>query len=76
MISDLQAFEFKKDCITMLASTVAKVQERSPLKYSLARKLVCLDPQKMVSTAEEAVKMFSSCATKADSFRVENIKPG
>ena len=30
-ISDLQAFEFKKDCITMLASTVAKIQERSPL---------------------------------------------
>ena len=26
-ISDLQTFEFKKDCITMLASTVAKIQE-------------------------------------------------
>ena len=59
-ISDLQAFEFKKDCNTMLASTVAKIQERSPLKYSLARKLVCLDPQKMVATPEEAVKMFQA----------------
>ena len=59
-ISDLQAFEFKKDCITMLASTVAKIQERSPLKYSLARKMVWLDPRKMVSTPEEAVKMFQA----------------
>ena len=63
-ISDLQAFEFKKDCITMLASTVAKIQERSPLKYSLARKLVCLDPWKMVSTPEEAVKMFQAVLQK------------
>ena len=63
-ISDMQAFEFKKDCITMLASTVAKTQERSPLKYSLARKLVCLDPRKMVSTPEEAVKMFQAVLQK------------
>ena len=63
-ISDLQALEFKKDCITMLASTVAKIQERSPLKHSLARKLVCLDPQKMVSTPEEAVKMFQAVLQK------------
>ena len=63
-ISDLQAFELKKDCITMLASTVAKIQERSPLKYSLARKLVCLDAQKMVSTPEEAVKMFQAVLQK------------
>ena len=63
-ISDLQAFEFKKDCITMLASTVAKIQERSPLKYSLARNLVCLDPWKMVSTLEEDVKMFQAVLQK------------
>ena len=48
----------------MLASTVAKIQERSPLKYSLARKLVCLDLQKMVSTPEEAVKMFQAMLQK------------
>ena len=48
----------------MLASTVAKIQERSPLKYSLARKLVCLDPRKMVSTPEEAVKMFQAVLQK------------
>ena len=48
----------------MLASTVAKIQERSPLKYSLARKLVCLDAWKMVSTPEESVKMFPAVPQK------------
>ena len=48
----------------MLASTVTKIQEKSLLKYSLARKLVCLDPQKMVSTPEEAVKMFQAVLQK------------
>lgn len=57
-ISDLQVFEFKKECIAMLETTVSKIQERSPLKYSLARKLVCLDPRTMVSSPEEAAKMF------------------
>ena len=47
----------------MLASTVAKIQKRSPLKYSLAGKLVCLDPSKMVSTPEEAV-MFQAVLQK------------
>ena len=60
----------------MLASTVAKIQETSPLKYSLARKLVCLDPWKMVVYTRRGCEDVSSCATKAGSFRVENIKPG
>ena len=60
----------------MLASTVAKIQERSPLKYSLARKLVCLDSSDDGVYTRRGCEDVSSCATKADSFRVENIKPG
>ena len=37
-----QVFEFQKECCTMLASIVAKIQERSPLKYNFARKLINL----------------------------------
>ena len=51
----------------MLASTVAKIQERSPLKYSLARKLVSLDPQKMVSTPEELWSTLQFLLTLSDS---------
>ena len=42
----------------MLATTVAKIQERSPLKYNFARKLGSLDPRVMVSNPDQAVKMF------------------
>ena len=42
----------------MLATTVAKIQERSPLMYNFARKLASLDPRVMVSNPDQAIKMF------------------
>ena len=57
-ISQLQVLEFRKECKSMLATTVAKIQERSPLKYNFARKLASLDPRVMVSNPDQAVKMF------------------
>ena len=42
----------------MLATTVAKIQEKSPLKYNFARKLASLDPRVMVSNPDQAIKMF------------------
>ena len=44
-LSQGQVFEFKKEYCTMLAAIVTKIQERSPLKYSFARKLISLDPR-------------------------------
>ena len=42
----------------MQQTTVSEKQERSPLKYSLARKLVSMDPRFMVSNPDNATKMF------------------
>ena len=42
----------------MLATTVAKIQEKSPLKYNFARKLASLDPRVMVSNPDQTIKMF------------------
>ena len=42
----------------MLATTVAKIQERSPLKYNFARKLASLVPMVMVSNPDQAIKVF------------------
>ena len=42
-LSQLQMYEFKKECCAMLATIVIKIQERSPLKYSFASKLASLD---------------------------------
>ena len=57
-MSQLQVLEFRKECESMLATTVAKIQERSPLKYNFARKLGSLDPRVMMSNPDQAVKMF------------------
>ena len=57
-ISQVQVLEFRKECESMLATTVAKIQERSPLKYIFARKLSSLDPRVMVSNPDQAIKMF------------------
>ena len=55
-ISELQIFKFRMECCTMLATIVAKIQERSPLKHLLARKLASLDPT--VLHPAEGTKMF------------------
>ena len=60
-ISQLQVLEFKKECESMLATTVAKIQERSPLKYNFARKLASLDPRVMVSNPDQAIKCSRRC---------------
>ena len=60
-ISQLQVSEFRKECESMLATTVAKIQERSPLKYNFARKLASLDPMVMVSNPDQAIKMSRRC---------------
>ena len=44
--------------MSLLATTVAKIQERSPLKYNFTRKLASLDPRVMVSNPDQAIKMF------------------
>ena len=63
-ISQLQVLEFRKECESMLVTTVTKVQERSPLKYNLARKLSSLDPRVMVSNPEKATKMLQQVLQK------------
>ena len=57
-MSDLQVLEFRKECQAMLVGTITKIQERSPLKFSLARKLISVDPRLIASNPESAIKMF------------------
>ena len=48
----------------MLASIVAKIQERSPLKYNFARKLISLDPRLIATEPDRAIEMFREVLTK------------
>ena len=63
-VSDLQALELRKECASMLAATVTKIKERSPVKYHFARRLVSLDPRKMIAKPEDAAKMFKLVLAK------------
>ena len=58
-VSQLQVLEFRKECEVMLQTTVSKMQERSPLKYNLAKKLVSMYPRLMVSNPDNATKCFN-----------------
>ncbi|XP_041347559.1 uncharacterized protein LOC121367447 [Gigantopelta aegis] len=53
-ISGLQAFEFRDQCKKLLVKLVEKVNERSPLKYSIARNLSRLDPRLIVKQGESS----------------------
>ena len=63
-VSKRQVVEFRKDCCTMLAAIVNKIQERSPLQYSFARKLMSLDPRLIAAEPDKVVKMFRELLTK------------
>ena len=62
-LSQLQMYEFMKECCAMLATIVTKIQERSPLKSNFTRKLVSLDPRLIVAEPDTAVKMFKQVLT-------------
>ena len=53
----------------MLATTVAKIQERSPLKYNFARKLASLVPRVMVSNPDQAIKVFQEVLQRLSETR-------
>ena len=63
-LSQQQVLEFKKEFCAMLTAIVTKIQERSPLKYSFARKLVSLDPRLKAAEPDRGVAVFREVLTK------------
>lgn len=55
-INDRRALEFRIACRDFLQTTVGEVLEKSPIQYSLARTMVCLDPKKMASENTEQLR--------------------
>ena len=60
---------FKKECVVMLSTLITKLQERSPLKYMLARSAACLSPLEMVNNINksECLVRFGSMVEKVHS---------
>ena len=44
-INECQVYQFREECRQFVVKCVSKIFERSPLKYSLARNMACLDPR-------------------------------
>ena len=63
-LSQQQVFELKKECCAVLSAIVTKIQKRSPLKCSFARKLIRLDPRLIAAEPGRAVAMFREVLTK------------
>ena len=76
MLSQLQAFEFRKECGILLATIVAKIQEMSSLEYHFARKLLSLDPRMIVSKPENATKVFQQVIKRLTEERWTAIHQG
>ncbi|XP_056459485.1 uncharacterized protein LOC130392964 [Gadus chalcogrammus] len=48
-VGELSVLAFRKDCMDCLTNIVKKMQDKSPLKYTIVRQMACLDPTSMFS---------------------------
>jgi len=56
-LSDAERMSFRMECLQFLSSMVAKIVERSPLKYALTRAISCLMPSTVRGSAMVAEKL-------------------
>ena len=62
--TDSVKLKFKEDCVLLLVKMIAKIQERSPLKYSIARNSSCFSPLEMIRNKEACILKLGSLADK------------
>ena len=63
-VSSLQKMEFKKECCNIVVAVIGKLQQRCPLKYSLVRSLISLDPQQIAKDKQNAIRQFKVLVSK------------
>ncbi len=62
--SEKQVMEFRMESKNCLQTIVEKLLEKSPIQYTLTRKLTCLDPRKMAkdkNSCKEKMKALLEC---------------
>ena len=50
--------DFKQTCVVLYQRLIKKLQDRSPLKYTFARQLCCLNPQYLVNHPHGSLTKF------------------
>ena len=63
-VSPRQVFEFRQECLVFYVTVVTKLQEKCPLKYTLARNLISLDPRLIVSEGSTSADNFEKVLDK------------
>ena len=61
-LSDAERMGFRMECLEFLSSMVAKIIERSPLKYAVTRAISCLVPSTVCSVRVLAEKRMKNLA--------------
>ena len=56
--------KFKKDCVVIIRNVIEKLQDRSPLKYTIVRYSASLSPVKMIQNKEECILKFKRLVEK------------
>lgn len=70
-ISDRAELEFRNDCRKSLQTLAEKLQEKSPLHYSLVRNMDCLNPRRMAENSDACIaklKRILKVMTEAKRF--------
>ncbi|KAL6491477.1 hypothetical protein MHYP_G00018220 [Metynnis hypsauchen] len=55
-VNEHGVLQFQKDCEIALSSICKKALDKCPLKYSIVRNMMCLDPNKMYSKPDECLQ--------------------
>ena len=63
-VSERDAMDFKMKSKQCLATAVAKIQEKCPLKYSMTRNLSCLDPVCLAKDRKDCATRFKRILNK------------
>lgn len=61
-LCDAERMSFRMDCLQFLSATVAKIVERSPLRYGIVRAISCLVPSNIASTPVLAERRMQDLA--------------
>jgi len=67
--SELEVMEFKQECIGFLDKLVTKINEKSPISYSLVRSLSCLNPVVISEGEEKSLDKFRRVLNALCSFK-------
>lgn len=63
-ISELGVLQFRKDCQIILSKICKKALEKCPLKYTVVKDMMCLNPKRMHLNPDDCLKKMKALVQK------------